>query len=492
MENFSIYKDIKERTGGDIYIGVVGPVRCGKSTFITNFMEKLVLPNIKNKHVRERTIDELPQSAEGLTIMTTQPKFVPNKAVKINLGANLDMNVRLIDSVGYLISGALGHTENDKPRLVKTPWQENEIPFEDAAEIGTKKIMEDHSTIGLVFTTDGTISDIPRSAYVESEEKVILDMQKTGKPFVVVINSAKPDGAAAQNLKKSIEKKFLAEVVVLDAKNLEEENVEEIFEKMLNEFPLKSLKISMPDYLQALAYEDEIIENIIEEVKRFGTDLTKIGEIDKSAVLFENHADFEAITVDKINLGEGTAEIRIVPKSHLFYKVLSKQCGEEIENDFALVSFIKELAFAKKQYAKLEQALLQVEQTGYGVVSPSAEEMSLEDPQIVKQGGKYGVKLKASAPSLHIMKVDVETELSPLVGTEAQSEEMVKFLTTEFENNPEKMWETNMFGRSLYSMVNDGIKTKLLMMPQLAQTKMRKTLTRIVNEGKGGVICILL
>lgn len=492
MENFSIYKDIKERTGGDIYIGVVGPVRCGKSTFITNFMQKLVIPNIKNKHAKERTIDELPQSAEGLTIMTTQPKFVPNKAVKISLGTNLDMNIRLIDSVGYLISGVLGTTENDKPRLVKTPWQDEEMSFEDAAEIGTKKIMEDHSTIGLVFTTDGTINDIPRSAYALSEEKVILDMQKTGKPFVVVVNSAKKDSATAQNLKKSIEKKYGVNVVVLDAKNLENEDVEEIFEKVLNEFPLKSLKIAMPDYLQALPYEDEIIENIIAEVKRFGEQLSKIGDVDKSAVLFENHPDFDAVSIDKINLGDGSAEFKLAPKSHLFYKVLSRQCGEEIENDFALVNFIKELAYAKKQYEKLEEALLQVEQTGYGVVSPSAEEMSLEDPQIVKQGGKYGVKLKASAPSLHIMKVDVETELSPLVGTEAQSEEMVKFLTTEFENNPEKMWETNMFGRSLYSMVSDGIRSKLLMMPPLAQSKMRKTLTRIVNEGKGGVICILL
>lgn len=492
MENYSIYQDIKERTGGDIYIGVVGPVRCGKSTFITNFMQKLVVPNIKNKHSRARMIDELPQSAEGLTIMTTQPKFVPNQAAKICIGGNIDMNVRMIDSVGYLITGALGHTENDKPRLVKTPWTQNEIPFEDAAEIGTKKIMEEHSTIGLVLTTDGTINDVPRSAYVESEERVICDMQKTGKPFVVVINSCQPNANLAQNMKKGLAKKFGVQVVALDANNLTDDVVDEIFEKMLREFPLKSLKITVPEYLQALPYDNEIITEIIAEVKKFGNDLGKIGQVNSSAILFENHADFEPVGVEKINLGEGNAEIKIVPKGHLFYKVLSKQCGEEIKDDFALVSFIKDLAYAKKQYAKLEDALLQVEQMGYGVVSPSAEEMSLDDPQIVRQGGKYGVKIKASAPSLHIMKVDVETELSPLVGTEAQSQEMVKFLSSEFENNPTKIWETNMFGRSLFSMVSDGIRSKIVMMPPEAQQKMRKTLTRIVNEGKGGVICILL
>ncbi|MFQ6749914.1 MAG: stage IV sporulation protein A [Clostridia bacterium] len=492
MENFSIYQDIKERTGGDIYIGVVGPVRCGKSTFITNFMQKLVMPNIKNKHQRDRTNLELPQSAEGLTIMTTQPKFVPDKAVKITVGGNVDMKVRMIDSVGYLISGALGHTENDKPRLVKTPWTENEIPFEDAAEIGTKKIMEDHSTVGIVITTDGTINDIPRSAFVETEHRVIADMQSTGKPFVVVVNSANPRGEAAQNIAKGLSRKFGVSTLAMDVSKLEEPDVEEIFENLLHEFPLKSIKISMPEYLQALPYENDIIESIIAEVKRFAGDLSKIGQVDTKAQLFANHPDFDAVGVDKISLGEGNAEIKLQPKSHLFYKVLSTQCGEVIADDFALVSFIKNLAHAKREYERLEEALMQVEQTGYGVVNPSPEQLSLNDPEIVRQGKHFGVKLKASAPSLHIMKVDVETEINPIVGTEAQSQEMVKFLSSEFENNPEGMWQTNMFGKSLYSMVSDGIRSKIVMMPPEAQMKMRKTLTRIVNEGKGGVICILL
>lgn len=492
MENFSIYQDIKERTGGDIYIGVVGPVRCGKSTFITNFMQKLVVPNIKNKHQRDRTNLELPQSAEGLTIMTTQPKFVPEKAVRICVGTNVDMKVRMIDSVGYLITGALGHIENDRPRLVKTPWSDDEIPFEDAAEIGTKKIMEDHSTVGIVLTTDGTINDIARSAFVESEQRVIADMQSTGKPFVVVVNSKNPKAEMAQNIVKGIARKFGVRAVAMDVSTLDEENVQEIFENLLHEFPLKSIKISMPEYLQALAYENDIIVEIITEVKKFAQDLSKIGQVDNRAQLFVDHPDFDAVGVEKISLGEGVAEIKLQPKNHLFYKVLSTQCGEVIADDFALVSFIKNLAHAKREYERLEEALLQVEQTGYGVVTPSVNQLSLDEPEIVRQGKNFGVKLRASAPSLHIMKVEVETEINPIVGTESQSQEMVKFLSNELENNPDSMWQTNMFGKSLYSMVSDGIKSKIVMMPPEAQMKMRKTLTRIVNEGKGGVICILL
>ena len=491
MENFSIYKDIKERTNGDIYVGVVGPVRCGKSTFITSFMENLVLPNIKNKHIKERTIDELPQSADGLTIMTTQPKFIPSEAVKINI-ANADMKVRMIDSVGYLIAGAMGHKEDNKPRLVKTPWTEEKIPFAEAAELGTNKIMTDHATIGIVMTSDGTINDIPRSNYVEAEEKVVAEMQKTGKPFIIVINSTKPKANTAQTLRAGLESKYDTTTIALDVKNLEKEDIEEIFEKVLLEFPIRTLKVSLPEWMQALPYENEIITKVISEVKGFCDNITKVGNIDKNAVLFANNDDFEPIGVDKINLGDGSASIKVQAKPQLFYKVLSQQCGEEIRDDFHLVSLIRELAFARREYKKIEEALAQVEQTGYGVVTPTAEEMVLDDPQIVKQGGRYGVKIRASAPSLHIMKVEVETELSPIVGSQAQSEEMVKFLANEFEENPENVWNTNMFGKSLYSMVNDGIKSKIVLMPAEAQQKMRKTLTRIVNEGKGGVICILL
>lgn len=492
MENFTIYKDIKERTGGDIYVGVVGPVRCGKSTFITNFMQKLVLPNIKNKHAKERTIDELPQSADGLTIMTTQPKFVPNEAIKINVAGNVEMKVRMIDSVGYLIAGAMGHSEDDKPRLVKTPWTEKEIPFAEAAELGTKKIITDHSSIGIVMTTDGTVNDIPRSAYVDAEEKVVAEMQKTGKPFIVLINSTKPKSTATEALRDGLQAKYDVMTMALDVAKLTQQDVEEIFQNVLQEFPIRSLKVDIPQWMQALPFENDIITNVIKEIKVFCDDISKIGQVDKNAVLFAQSEDFEPINVDKIDLGEGSVLIKVVTKPQLFYKVLSTQCGEEIRDDYHLVSLIRELAHAKREYSKIEEALMQVEQTGYGVVTPTAEEMMLDDPQIVKQGGRYGVKLKASAPSLHIMKVDVETELNPIVGTQQQSEDMVKFLSSEFENNPENLWNTNMFGKSLYSMVSDGIRSKIVLMPAEAQQKMRKTLTRIVNEGKGGVICILL
>lgn len=495
MESFSIYKDIKDRTNGDIYIGVVGPVRSGKSTFITQFMQNLVVPNIKNKHIKERTIDELPQSAEGRTIMTTQPKFVPNEAVKININGsagNIDMNVRMVDCVGYLISGAMGHEENKRPRLVKTPWTKEEIPFEEAAEIGTKKVIDEHSTIGIVMTTDGTINDIPRSNYVEAEERVIRELIEAKKPFVVLLNSKEPESAECLSLQQSLETKYNVPVLPVDAMNLNNDTIEKMFEKILLEFPIKILKVNMPEWIQALPFEDEIIKSIVSEVKRFSDKVTKIGQIDGTTEAFAENNDFDPIGIDKIKLGEGCVNFKLIPKPHLFYKVLSNQCGTEIKSDYHLINYIRELAHAKKTYEKLEEALIQVEQTGYGVVNPCIEDLTLDEPQIVKQGGRFGVKLKASAPSLHMMKIDVETEISPLVGTEQQSHDLVNYLNNEFENNLESIWETNMFGRSLHSMVNDGIKSKIMLMPVEAQRKIRKTLTRIVNEGKGGIICILL
>lgn len=491
METYNIYEDIKQRTNGDIYIGVVGPVRCGKSTFITKFMQSLVVPNIKNKHAKERAVDELPQSAEGKTIMTTQPKFVPNEAVNISI-SNIDMNVRMIDCVGYLISGAMGHEENAKPRLVKTPWTTEKIPFEEAAELGTKKVIEEHSTIGIVLTTDGSFTDIPRESYVEAEERVVKELEATKKPFVIILNTTDPNADSTKKLRAGLEKKYGVSVLAMNVMELKNEDVEKVFEKILLEFPINSLKVKMPRWLQALPYEDPIISNVINEIKAFGDNATKIGQIDKTTIAFAESEDFEPISVGSIKLGEGAVNFDIAPRPHLFYKVLSLQCGTEIKDDFFLVNYIKELAKAKKEYDKLESALESVNETGYGIVNPSVDEMTLEDPQIVKQGSKFGVKLKASAPSLHIMRVDVETEVNPIVGTEQQSQDLVKYLQTEFENNPESIWETNMFGKSLHSLVNDGIHSKLVLMPTEAQRKMRKTLGRIVNEGKGGIICILL
>lgn len=491
MEKYDIYEEIAERTGGDIYVGVVGPVRTGKSMFITKFMESLVIPNIVNKFSKERAVDELPQSAEGKTIMTTQPKFVPNEAVHINLD-NVEMNVRLIDCVGYMINGALGHEENNQPRLVKTPWDANEMPFEEAAEIGTKKVIEDHSTIGILLTTDGTISDIPRSSYLEAEERVAFELINHKKPFVTIVNSTQPNSPEAQKLAKALALKYNCSAMTLNVKEMTEKDIEQIFAKVLLEFPIKSIKAVMPDWLQALPFDNEIIKNIIEEIKKYGGDITKIGQIDKTQVAFAENGDFEPITVDNVKMGDGTVYFNIKPKQELFYKVLSNACGYCIKDDYELVTYLRDLAYAKKEYDKIASALEQVKQTGYGIVEPKIEEIELDEPQIVKQGGRFGVKLRANAPSLHIMAVDVETEVSPLVGTQSQSEELVKYLSEQCEQDPNAIWQTNMFGKSLQSMVSDGIHSKVFQMPAEAQRKMRKTLGRIVNEGKGGIICILL
>ena len=492
MENSGLYEDIAKRTGGDIYVGVVGPVRCGKSTFITQFMQNLVVPNIEDKNTKQRTIDELPQSADGKTIMTTQPRFVPSKAAAIRVNDKVDMNVRMIDCVGYLIDGALGHEENQKERLVKTPWSDEEMPFEKAAELGTKKVIDEHSTIGIVLTTDGSITDIPRSSYVKAEERVVSELAAQNKPFVVVLNTKLPKSDDAKKLAKSLEAKYGVPVMPMDVLKLNQNNIDEIFEKILLEFPIKSLKIKMPKWMQALSFNHPIISNVVEEVKKFGENANKIGQIDKTNVAFLESDDFEPVVVSSIKMGEGKVYFEVTPKPGLFYRVLSEQCDTEITDDFHLISYVKQLAHAKAEYDKIKLALADVKEKGYGVVMPNVEDMTLEDPEIVKQGNKFGVKLKASAPSLHIMSVDIETEVNPIVGSQAQSEEMVKYMMSEFEQNPKAIWETNMFGKSLSSLVKEGIDSKITLMPVEAQRKMRKTLGRIINEGKGGIICILL
>lgn len=491
MEKFEIYDDIKSRTNGDIYIGVVGPVRVGKSTFITNFMQKLVLPNITEKNAKERTIDELPQSADGKTIMTTQPHFVPNEAVRIKV-ANAEMKVRMIDCVGYLAQGVMGHVEDDKPRLVKTPWSEEELPFEEAAELGTSKVIKEHSTIGIVVTTDGSVTDIPRSNYIEAEERVVNEMKECGKPFVLVLNCKNPNSNENKKLTASLNAKYEVPVIALNALELKDEDIDKVFESILMEFPVKSIQIQMPKWMRALDFNSDIITEVAQEMKKMGSNMLKLSDANKNQIAFAESNCFDPITVSTIDAGDGIIKFNVIPKEGLFYQVLSKECGYEIKDDFELVGYIKELAVAKLEYDKIKGALEEVKQTGYGIVEPRREDLELGEPEIIKQGNRFGVKIKASAPSLHIMRVDVETEVTPLVGTEDQSQDLAKNLVEQFENDPEAIWDTNILGKSLFSLVGDNINSKIVMMPVEAQRKMRKTLARIVNEGKGGVLCILL
>ncbi len=491
MEKFEIYDDIKSRTNGDIYIGVVGPVRVGKSTFITQFMQKLVLPNITEKNAKERTIDELPQSADGKTIMTTQPHFVPNEAVRIKV-ANAEMKVRMIDCVGYLAEGVMGHIEDDKPRLVKTPWSTEDLPFEEAAELGTSKVIKEHSTIGIVVTTDGSVTDIPRGNYITAEERVINEMKECGKPFVLVLNCKNPNSNENKKLTSALNAKYDVPVIALNALELKDEDVDKVFESILMEFPVKSIQIQMPKWMRALDFNSDIITEVSQEMKKISSNMIKLSDANKNQIAFADSNCFDPITVSTIDAGDGIIKFNVIPKEGLFYQVLSQECGYEIKDDFELVGYIKELAVAKLEYDKIKGALEEVKQTGYGIVEPRREDLELGEPEIIKQGNRFGVKIKASAPSLHIMRVDVETEVTPLVGTEDQSQDLAKNLVEQFENDPETIWDTNILGKSLYNLVGDNINSKIVMMPVEAQRKMRKTLARIVNEGKGGVLCILL
>lgn len=492
MEKYDIYKDITARTGGDIYLGVVGPVRTGKSTFISKFMEKMVIPNISNKLQKQIATDEMPQSADGKTIMTTQPKFIPANGVKVQFKNKASANVRLVDCVGYLVDGAVGHEENDKPRLVKTPWNDKEIPFESAAEIGTKKVIEDYSTIGIVVTTDGSICDIPRENYVSAENRVVKELKTLKKPFVIVLNSKNPDSESAQKLSGELEEKYDVSVIRVNVENMSVDDINNIMEKVLLEFPMNAFDVNLPKWIRALPLDNPVVSEIIEELKNSSLGVSKMRDFTALNEAFSESNRFNPIELCELRLGDGVSEFNVKVKDDLYFNVLSDECGETISDDYELMSYIKSFASEKKKFAKIKDALFDAEENGYGVVLPSIEEMNLEEPVLVKQGGRYGVKLKASAPSLHIMKVDVSTEVAPTVGTEKQGEDLINFIMNKFQDNPAGIWDTNMFGKSLHDLVNEGLQVKLTAMPKEAQGKMRKTLTKIVNESKGGIICILL
>lgn len=492
MENLGVYEDIKSRTDGDIYVGVVGPVRTGKSTFIKNFMDLLVIPNIENSYKRERARDELPQSAAGRTIMTTEPKFVPNEAIEITIGENLKLKTRLVDCVGYLVNNALGYMEEDVPRMVRTPWSDVEIPFEEAAEIGTRKVITEHSTIGILVTTDGSITEIPREDYVEAEGRVVDELKELNKPFVIVLNTSNPYGQETMALQQELEEKYGVSVIPTDCTNLSTDDINNIFGRILYEFPVERINVNFPSWIDGLGYEHDLKQELYKEVKEAFKGIKTIKKINTGVEKIKQTQIIVKTTIDKIDLGTGEVNIEITLNNNLFYKILTEITGIEMQNEADLFTTIDNLAKVKNEYDKVEMALQEVRQKGYGIVMPSMEELILDEPEIVKQGSRFGVKLKAKAPSIHMIRADIETEVSPIVGSEKQSEELVNYLMAEFENDPIKIWESNIFGKNLHELVNEGLQNKLYRMPEDAQGKLQETLERIVNEGSGGLICIIL
>ena len=491
MNNYSIYQNIAERTGGDIYIGVVGPVRTGKSTFIKSFMERAVLPNITDEYKRARAQDELPQSSNGRTIMTTEPKFIPNEAVEVSLD-NVKFNTRMIDCVGYLIDGAIGHMEGETPRMVSTPWFENQIPFSEAAELGTKKVIEENSTIGILITTDGSVTDIPRQDYEKAEERVANELKAQNKPYIIILNTSNPSSENTKTLCGNLEEKYDTPVKAINCANLTNGDINEIMGTILYEFPVNEIDIDLPKWTETLPNDHQINTNILNMVRNNFKNIQNLRQIQNMLDSMESAEEIENIDVDSIKLGEGIAKININIKEDVFYKILSEMSGIEVKEEGELFGIVASLAQSKKSYDKIEMALNDVKRKGYGIVTPNIEDLSLEEPEIIKQGSKFGVKLRAKAPSLHIIKAEIETEVSPIVGSEKQSEELIDYLMKEFEDDPTKIWQSNIFGKSLHELVNEGLQTKLMKMPEEAQCKLQETLEKIINEGSGGLICIIL
>lgn len=492
MVNNDIYCDIAKRTDGDIYIGVVGPVRTGKSTFIKKFMEQLVIPNIISEYRRERAVDELPQSSAGKTIMTTEPKFIPEEAVEVTISDKARFNVRMIDCVGYIVPSAIGYIENEAPRMVVTPWFDEEIPFAMAAEVGTQKVIQDHSTIGLVITTDGSISDIPRSEYEEAEQRVINELNAINKPFVILLNCLYPDSADSKKLAAELSEKYNTPVIPVNCVDLDEEDINDILKQVLYAFPIKEINIYMPKWVTGLVKGHWLKKDVFDCIRAAAENVKYVRDVNGVTDTISKCDYINKTTISGIDLGKGSAEIGVELKNNLFFKILGEETGIEINSESDLMPLLKELTAVKRKYEKIENALSEVDATGYGIVMPSIEELSLEEPEIVKQGGKYGVRLKASAPSIHMMKADIVTEVSPIVGSEKQSEELVMYLLKEFEESPQKIWESNIFGKSLHELVNEGLHNKLYRMPVDARMKLQETLERIINEGCGGLICFIL
>ena len=485
----NIYESIAARTGGNIYIGVVGPVRTGKSTLIKRVMEQLVIPNIEEPYRRERAKDELPQSGSGKTIMTSEPKFVPEEAVEITPDGSANLRVRMIDSVGYMIDGAVGAEENGEPRMVTTPWYDYEIPLTEAAELGTKKVMDEHATIGIVVTTDGSITDIPREDYIKAERKAIADMQATGKPFVVIINSQKPKGDLALSVKESIMREFGVTPIISDCQAMDTEEIKEILCALLYTFPMSELHIHLPRWMDTLESSHPVKSALYSLLPDLAQKIKTLGNAESILTEINNAPNVSDYTICSIDLGTGCIHCSITFPESFFYEVLSEKAGLTIDNDATLLSILSELTAVKREYDKISDALASVKATGYGIVMPNAEEMKMETPELLRKNGAYGVKLKAGAPSIHMIRVDIDTEISPMVGGEQQSQDLIHYLSGE---DPEKLWQSNIFGKSVYDLLQEGLTGKLLRTPDDVRAKIRGSLTRVVNEGANGLICLIL
>lgn len=492
MDSFNIYKNIAERTQGDIYIGVVGPVRTGKSTFIKKFMDLMVIPKIENAYKKERAKDELPQSGSGKSIHTTEPKFIPNEAVEITLDEDIKFKVRMVDCVGYIVKGAMGYMDGEEPKMVNTPWYDYEIPFEDAAEIGTRKVITDHSTIGLVITTDGSITGIERDEYLEAEERVIDELKSINKPFIVVLNTRYPNSSEVKKIQRELEEKHNVTVQVMDVANMDEEDIEDVLNHVLREFPVKEINIEMPSWVEQLEPEHWLKKDFFKILKGMCENISKVRDIKSTINLLNQEENLEPTEMSAVDLGLGKATISMKPKDGIFYNILSEICDLDVKCESDLLSLVKELNYARKEYDKVKDALVDVRETGYGLVAPQLSEMKFEEPEMVKHGSKFGVKLKASAPSLHFIKANIKTEISPIMGSEKESEELIKSLMEQFEEDPSTLWQSNMFGKPLEVLIKEGLQNKLYKMPEDVQIKIQKTLQKIINEGSGGLICIIL
>jgi stage IV sporulation protein A len=492
MEKFDLFKDLAERTGGDVYIGVVGPVRTGKSTFIKRFMERMVLPVIDDPNERERAIDSLPQSGTGKTVMTTEPKFIPDDGVEIHLNEAISFRARLVDCVGYSVPGALGYTEADDTRMVRTPWSDEEMPFEEAAEIGTRKVIADHSTIGLVVTTDGSFGEIPRDAYVQAEEQVITELRELGKPFVMVLNSVNPYDEVTMMLATDLAERYDVPVIPVNCLELRQEDLVNILEQVLYEFPVSSVEFHLVDWVEALHPQHWLRAKFDEATSEVVSQVTRLRDIDNAIQALAANEYVSDVHLEKMELGTGLAEIWLNAPGDLFYRALAEMADRHVGGQGDIVRLWREYVDAKREWDRVEEAVEEVRASGYGMVPPQLTDLQLEEPEPIRRGAQFGVRLKASAPSIHMIRADIETEITPIIGTERQAEELIQYLMEQFEDDPKRLWETNLFGKSLHDLVREGIQSKLFKMPENAQEKLQETLQRIINEGSGGLICIII